>query len=64
LALGLDGWARNTADGRVEVVAEGARQACEALVAELRAPGSPGRVSGVVERFSDARGVPAGFAER
>jgi acylphosphatase len=64
LALGLDGWARNCPDGRVEVVAEGAREACEALLADLRGPGSPGRVSGVVERWSPTHGVPAGFLER
>jgi acylphosphatase len=64
VALGVDGWARNTPDGRVEVVAEGARGACEDLLAELRGPGTPGRVSGVVERWSDARGVPDGFVER
>jgi acylphosphatase len=63
-ALGLDGWARNTSDGRVEVVAEGDGQACQALLAALCGPGSPGRVTGVVERWSDPHGVPGGFAER
>jgi acylphosphatase len=64
LALGVDGWARNTSDGRVEVVAEGSRAACEGLLAVLRGPGSPGHVTGVVERWSDARGISSGFAER
>jgi acylphosphatase len=64
LARGVDGWARNTPDGRVEVVAEGSRQACEQLLADLRGSGSPGHVTGVVERWSAARGVPAGFTER
>jgi acylphosphatase len=64
LSLGLAGWARNTEDGRVEVVAEGARGACEDLLAALRGPGSPGRVSGVVERWSQPRGVASGFVER
>jgi acylphosphatase len=64
LALGLDGWARNTADGRVEVVAEGSREDCEELLAALRGSGSPGHVTGVVERWSDPRGIPAGFVER
>ncbi|MBD3785298.1 MAG: acylphosphatase, partial [Micrococcales bacterium] len=36
LELGLAGWARNTADGRVEVVAEGERADVEALLALLR----------------------------
>ena len=36
LELGLTGWARNTADGRVEVVAEGPRATVERLVGLLR----------------------------
>lgn len=64
LELGLTGWARNCDDGRVEVVAEGPREGCEALLAALSGPGTPGRVSGVNERWSDARGVPGGFVER
>ena len=64
LAGGLEGWARNCEDGRVEVVAEGSRPACERLLAELGGTGTPGHVSGVVERWSEARGVPPGFHER
>ena len=64
LELGLSGWARNLEDGRVEVVAEGARPDCVALLDRLRGPGTPGRVTGVVDRWSDARGVAAGFVER
>ncbi|MBV9096744.1 MAG: acylphosphatase, partial [Frankiaceae bacterium] len=37
LELGLAGWARNTDDGRVEVVAEGERAAAEALLELLGA---------------------------
>lgn len=36
LELGLVGSASNLADGRVEVVAEGPREACEKLLALLR----------------------------
>ena len=61
--LGLTGVARNLDDGRVEVVAEGPRDACEALLSALRGSGSPGRVSGVTERWSDARGGLSGFVE-
>ncbi|MEU6738187.1 acylphosphatase [Streptosporangium sandarakinum] len=64
LELGLVGWARNTADGRVEVVAEGPRESCEELLALLRGGRTPGRVDGVVERWSEAKGSSTGFAER
>ena len=65
LEQGLAGWARNTDDGRVEVVAEGPRQAAEALRVALRnGPGRPGRVSQVTDRWSQARGDLTGFAER
>ncbi len=64
LALGVVGSATNLADGRVEVVAEGPREACEALLARLRGGGSPGRVTGVTHRWADARGGMLGFVER
>jgi acylphosphatase len=72
LELGLVGSARNTDDGRVEVVAEGPRAAAERLLWLLRAPATdggpggtrPGRVTSVTERWSDARGGLSGFAER
>lgn len=63
LELGLVGSASNLADGRVEVIAEGSRDACERLVALLRGTGTPGQVSGVTERWSDARGNLTGFVE-
>jgi acylphosphatase len=65
LELGLTGWARNTDDGRVEVVAEGSREALEKLLDDLRSHrGLPGRIDTVVERWSAASGTPDGFAER
>lgn len=71
LELGLVGWARNLGDGRVEVVAEGPQRSCQALLSVLGGdpvPGRPGRIDTVVERFSDALGLPAnsdsGFIER
>lgn len=64
LELGLAGWAANLDDGRVEVVAEGRRPACERLLELLGGSDTPGRVSGVTERWSPARGLGAGFAEK
>lgn len=64
LELGLAGHAANLADGRVEVVAEGPRDACRAMLAALRAPGTPGVVTAVVERFDAPRGLSPGFHER
>jgi acylphosphatase len=60
----LVGSARNLADGRVEVVAEGSRDHCERLLGLLRSGKSPGSVDQVVERWSAARGGLVGFAER
>ena len=62
--LGLAGHARNLPDGRVEVVAEGPRPACERLLGLLRAGSTPGAVDRVAERWSAATGEPAGFVER
>ncbi|MCW2605982.1 MAG: acylphosphatase [Frankiales bacterium] len=65
LELGLVGSATNLRDGRVEVVAEGGREACEALLAALRGPGAPGRVDHVGEQWGDPRLAPdVGFVER
>ena len=63
LMLGLAGHAANLSDGRVEVVAEGPREACERLLAVLRSGSTPGRVKRVTERFDEVRGV-RGFVER
>lgn len=64
LELGLTGSATNLEDGRVEVVAEGDREACERLLGLLRGPDTPGRVRGVTERWSEPRGDSTGFVER
>jgi acylphosphatase len=66
LERGLVGWARNTDDGRVEVVAEGPEAALRELLEALRtdAAGRPGRVTNVTERWADARGDLTGFRER
>jgi acylphosphatase len=64
LELGLVGSASNLPDGRVEIVAEGARNGCVVLLALLRSPGTPGSVATVVERWGQARGGLTGFRER
>ncbi|MGH3831959.1 MAG: acylphosphatase [Pseudonocardiaceae bacterium] len=64
LALGLTGHAANLPDGRVEVVAQGPREACERLLAALRSGSTPGQVAQVTERFTHARGGVTGFVER
>jgi acylphosphatase len=64
LELGLVGRATNLSDGRVEVVAEGPRMACERFVALLRGDGTPGYVDTVVEQYSAARGGLNSFVER
>ncbi|MCP2273834.1 acylphosphatase [Actinokineospora diospyrosa] len=64
LRLGLLGWARNTDDGRVEVVAEGPRERCDALLDALRSGQTPGTVVSVVERWDPAKGNLSGFLER
>ncbi|HVE98315.1 MAG TPA: acylphosphatase [Mycobacteriales bacterium] len=62
--LGLVGWAANLDDGRVEVVAEGPRPACGALLEALRSPAAPGLVDQVTERWSEPVGGMSRFVER
>jgi acylphosphatase len=68
LELGLVGTASNLSDGRVQVVAEGDRAACERLLALLEEQPStarrPGRVTGVTAQWGEARGAESGFSER
>ena len=64
LELGLSGYASNQVDGRVLVVAQGPRRACEELLALLTGGSTPGRVDNVVADFG-APGEPmSGFRER
>jgi acylphosphatase len=68
LELGLTGYARNTVDGRVEVLAQGAPRAVAALETLLREDPSttrrPGHVEGVVVQHGPPRDDLAGFTER
>jgi acylphosphatase len=63
-SLGLTGSATNLADGRVEVIADGPRAACEALLADLQSGGTPGSVEDVLVSWSDAVERSAGFRLR
>jgi acylphosphatase len=62
--LGLAGQARNLPDGRVEVVAEGSRAACEQLLQLLRQGATPGYVDRVTEQWQEATGAFRGFMAR
>ena len=77
LELGLSGHATNLDDGRVEVIAQGSRQACEDLLAMLSQDpprdlppgaersvfGRPGRVPSVTVRWAEPREGLSGFTE-
>lgn len=62
--LGLDGWARNLPDGRVEVVAAGAPEALDAFQRWLAVGPPRARVTAVACEAIDAATVPAGFSVR
>ena len=62
--LGLVGSATNLPDGRVEVIAEGPRAACERLAGLLDSSGTPGEVRRVTIRYADPEGGLVGFCER
>lgn len=68
LELGLTGHARNMDDGRVEIVAQGAGDAIDALVVLLEEDPStrarPGRAGGVVVQWSPARAGMESFVEK
>ncbi|UXA19743.1 acylphosphatase [Mycobacterium sp. SMC-4] len=64
LELGLSGFAANKPDGRVHVVAQGPRGACEQLLALLSAGDTPGQVDKVISDWSDPVDAIAGFSER
>ncbi|MCV7169536.1 acylphosphatase [Mycobacterium manitobense] len=64
LELGLTGFAANKSDGRVQVVAQGSRDACERLLDLLQGENTPGSVTTVVADWSDAGEPITGFRER
>lgn len=60
----LTGFAVNLGDGRVQVVAEGPKDHCDALLEWLRTGDTPGRVDGVTEIWDTPRGGYDGFEIR
>lgn len=64
LELGLTGSAANQPDGRVLVIAQGPRQACEQLLDLLRGGTTPGSVDTVVADIGAAGEPLSGFRER
>ena len=64
LELGLTGYASNRPDGRVHVVAQGSRDACEQLLQLLRSGKTPGHVDNVVVDWSPRGEAISGFSER
>lgn len=62
-ALGLAGSATNLPGGDVEVIAEGPRSACEALLDWLRGPDAPGYVRSVTPEWGPPDGA-VGFTVR
>ena len=64
LELGLTGSATNKPDGRVHVVVQGPRAACERLLELLTSGTTPGTVDNVVADWSAAGDPMVGFNER
>jgi acylphosphatase len=64
LELGLTGYAANQTDGRVLVVAQGPRDACEHLLGLLRGGSTPGSVDTVVADLGEPGEPMSGFRER
>jgi acylphosphatase len=64
LELHLTGYVANRLDGRVLVVAQGPRDACETLLDLLQGGSAPGRVDNVVADWSQAPQDIKGFSAR
>ena len=64
MELGLTGYVANRLDGRVLIVAQGPRDACEKLLRLLQGGATPGRVDKVVADWSQPAEQFSGFVER
>jgi acylphosphatase len=63
-SLGLAGWVRNLGDGRVEAVAQGPREALDALVSWAHDGPPAARVDNVSVRWSEPGELLEGFELR
>lgn len=63
-ALGVTGYARNLADGSVEVIAEGPRSALERLIPYLRRGAPAGHVDALTVGWEQATGEFDRFSTR
>jgi len=59
--LGLRGSATNLPDGRVAIVAQGPRDACQALLDAMDSAAAPGFVGDVVHSWGEPTNEPNGF---
>ena len=64
LESGLTGYAANCDDGRVLVVAQGSREACQKLLRLLEGDDTPGNVDNVAADWSEPQQEISGFSER
>lgn len=64
LELGLTGYVSNRPDGRVQIVAQGPRDACQRLLDLLRSGRTPGSVDNVFADWSEPTVPMRGFSER
>jgi len=64
VTLGLDGWVRNRADGSVEAVVAGAREAVETMIALAREGSSASRVAAVAVHDDAPAETLRGFVKR
>jgi acylphosphatase len=63
-SMGLVGWVRNTADGNVEVMAEGSPDALQKLLTWCRRGPPSARVTDVAEEWEPATGEFTDFSIR
>lgn len=63
-SLGLDGWVRNRADGRVEAVVQGPSEMIDRIIARAREGSPPSLVEHVAVEQEESGEVLQGFEKR